>query len=98
MSQTSLFEPDLPIELVQVFKLPTSGNLKAYIQIKVGEITICDCRVIQQVGQRAYISGPQKAHNGGFVPLVKMSQSLKQRVEEAIIPKLIEQQIVKDHP
>lgn len=87
------------IELVHCFRLPaevdgTVGNLKAFIQIKVGEITICDCRVVQQAGQKAYVSGPQKQVNGQWVPLVKMTPALRTQVEAVILPLLRAQGVV----
>ena len=89
---------ELSVELVSCFRVPEAGcpigNLKAFIQVKVGDITICDCRVIQQPGQKAYISGPQKQANGQWVPLVKMTSTLRAHVEAVILPQLRAQGVV----
>jgi hypothetical protein len=50
--------------------VPGQPNLRAYAAVKVGEITICACRIIQQAEQKAYVTGPQKQVGTQFYPLV----------------------------
>lgn len=65
--------------------VPGQPNLRGFAEIKVGEITICDCRIIQQPGQRAYVSGPQKQVGTAFYPIVKMSSALKEKVQAVVL-------------
>ena len=61
------------------------GNLRGFATIKVGEITIHDCRIIQQPGSRAYVSGPQKQVGQRYYPLVTMSAALRDRVQMEVL-------------
>jgi len=81
---------------ISVIKLKpvTMGNLKAFAEIKIGEITICDCRIVQQPGQKAYVSGPQKNENNRWIPLVKMSRTLKEQVETIVLEAARKQNII----
>ena len=63
----------------------TEGNLRGFAEVKIGEITICDCRIIQQPGCRAYVTGSQKKHEGRWLPLVRMSSALREQVQAAIL-------------
>lgn len=36
-----------------------AGNLKAFVSVRVGPLIMHDWRIIQQDGQRAYVSPPQ---------------------------------------
>lgn len=60
-------------------------NLRAFAEIRVGEITICDCRIIQQPGQKAYVTGPQKQVGSNFYPIVRMSTALRDQVQSIVI-------------
>lgn len=74
------------IKVLRVERLSRGSNLKAFVDVKIGDITILDCRVVQQPGQKAYLSGPQKPLEGGrWAPIVKMSTALRERVQEAVL-------------
>jgi len=81
-----LMDRTTDIKIVRMERLARGSNLKAFVDVKIGEITIIDCRVIQQPGQKAYLSGPQKPIEGGrWAPIVKMSAALRQCVQEAVL-------------
>lgn len=74
------------IKILRVERLNRGSNLKALVDVKIGDITIIDCRVVQQPGQRAYLSGPQKPlDDGHWAPIVKMTTSLRERVQEVVL-------------
>jgi DNA-binding cell septation regulator SpoVG len=68
------------------------GNLKAFVSIVIdGVMTIHDCRVVQQVGQKAWVSMPQKEYqqNGerkyaAVVEVERNSPTLR-RIEQVIL-------------
>lgn len=74
------------IKVVSMRRQSPCGNLRAFVEVRVGDITIADCRIIQQPGQKAHLSGPQKQIEGGrWVPLVKMTAALRDRVQGIVL-------------
>ncbi len=78
---------DTPITILRVSPVSGHGNLRAFAQVRVGDIIIVDCRLIQQPGQVAYLTGPQKEESGRWWPLVKMTPALRERVQAAVLAK-----------
>jgi hypothetical protein len=76
---------DLAIKVLNVTRAVGHGNVRAWAVVKVGDITINDCKVIQQPGQRAYVTGPQKQVGDRWFPLVSMTSSLRQRVQAEVL-------------
>lgn len=72
---------------IRVLNVTAAGqaNLRAFAVVRIGEITIHDCKVIQQPGQRAYVTGPQKQVGDRWFPLVSMSSELRERVQAAVL-------------
>ena len=73
------------ITVLSITPATQQGNLRAFSKVKIGEITVNDCRIIQQPGSRPYVSGPQKQVGDRWYPLVSMSGSLRARVQEAVL-------------
>ena len=73
------------IKLLSLRRVDHAGSLRAYADVRVNDITICDCRLIQQVGQRAYLSGPQKQVGDRWIPLVKMPTALREEVQRVVL-------------
>jgi DNA-binding cell septation regulator SpoVG len=77
------------IVILAVRKL-TGGNLKAFVDVQLGpSVTIFGFRVIQQPGQKAYVSPPQREYTDQsgqkhYAPIVELTGNLKDRVEHAI--------------
>jgi DNA-binding cell septation regulator SpoVG len=75
------------VELTAIAK----GNLKAMASVRIGpSLTLHKCRVIQQPGQRAWVSMPQEAWTGNdgkphYTALVELLGDLRSRVEQAIL-------------
>jgi DNA-binding cell septation regulator SpoVG len=75
------------VELVSIAK----GNLKAMASVRIGPaLVVHKCRVIQQPGQRAWVSMPQERWEGSdgkahYTALIELSGDLRTRVEQAIL-------------
>jgi DNA-binding cell septation regulator SpoVG len=78
---------------VEVLKLVAceKGSLKAFVSVRIGpSLTVHKCRVIQQPGQRAWVSMPQEQYQGHdgqtrYAALIELSGELKRRVEQAVL-------------
>lgn len=81
-----------PIEVVEMKILSGNGDrrLKAFVSVKVGDWALHDWRIIQQPGQRAWVSVPQASwrDESGQVryrALLSLPGELKQRIDVAIL-------------
>jgi DNA-binding cell septation regulator SpoVG len=69
----------------------TGGNLKAFVDVQLGpSVTIFGFRIIQQAGQKAWVSAPQREYTDQsgikrYAPIVELTGNLKDRVEHAIM-------------
>lgn len=89
-------EHEMNIQVIRLIKasVPGQPNLRAFVEIKVGEVTICDCRIIQQPGQKAYVTGPQKQVGLTFFPLVKMTPALRDQVQGVVLSEAVRRGLV----
>ena len=81
----------LAVEVIDLTTLVNSGCLRALASVRIEPfgITIRDCRVIQQDGQKAYVALPQrKARDGKHYPILTCDkQNLKDAVKTAVLAK-----------
>jgi DNA-binding cell septation regulator SpoVG len=49
----------MSIQVFEIKKVTKPGNLKAFVKIQIGETVFHDFRIVQQPGQKAWISPPQ---------------------------------------
>lgn len=66
------------------------GNLKAFVSVRLGGVTIHDCRIVQQSGQRAWVSMPQREYADAegqkkYSAVVELSDALKKVVADLIL-------------
>jgi DNA-binding cell septation regulator SpoVG len=79
------------IEVLTISALASAGNLKALVSVRIGpSLVVHKCRVIQQPGQRAWVSMPQERWDGAdgqprYTALVELSGGLRDRVATAIL-------------
>ena len=78
------------IEVVALRPLVDNGNLKAFVSVRLGGVTIHDCRIVQQPGQAAWVSMPQREYadkqgQKKYSAIVELSDSLKSSVAEIIL-------------
>ena len=64
------------------------GNLRAYVTLLIGPLTIYRVKLIKQPGQKAYVSPPQFEYfaNGrvNYTPVVKWPEEWKEPIFEAV--------------
>lgn len=77
------------VSVVALRKL-SQGNLKAFVSVKVGPLTVHDFRVIQQPGQRAYVSVPQRSYQDAegktkYSPALEMPEVWKTAIQAAVL-------------
>jgi len=77
-------------EVLNLRLLENAGSLRAYASVKIGPLTVHDFRVIEQSGQAAWVSVPQKSWNtpGGerrFSPLLELPPDWKGPLSDAVI-------------
>lgn len=77
------------ITVTKITPVTSQGNLKAFASIKLGDVlTIHDCRVIQQQGQKAFVSLPQRKDEktGKYYYIVfPESEQFKEAVQEKVL-------------
>jgi len=78
--------------MIQVSKIKKVdvGNLKGFASVDIDGITIHDFRIVQQTGQKAWVSAPQTAwkDNDGkthYKNLVELQKELKEQVSAKVL-------------
>lgn len=82
-----------PPKRVEIFDMERfdKGNLKALAHVRLGRsIRVYGFRVIQQPGQKAWVSPPQRSWEGKdgkikYAPIVELTGELKDEVEQAVL-------------
>lgn len=74
-----------PIELLNIRHSTKEGNVRAFLSIRIGGVTINNCKVIQQPGQKAWASMPDREYldssgSKRWAPIVELSPDLRRRV------------------
>ena len=79
------------IEVIDIKPIIGRGNLKAFVSVRIGAIEIHGLRIVQQPGQRAWVSMPQveSCDRDGkkcYAPLVTIhDEALKSSITEAVL-------------
>jgi DNA-binding cell septation regulator SpoVG len=78
------------VELLSIRPVPNTSNLRAFASVRIGNITIHDCRIVQQPGQQAWVSLPQREYTtkGGerkFSAVIELSEPLRREVLRAVL-------------
>lgn len=77
----------IPVAVSSIHRLPDGGNLKGFATVQVGPWTVRGLRIIQQLGQRAYVALPQtQSPDGRYWPVLQTSDStLKDAIQAAVL-------------
>ena len=81
----------LHITVENIKKLNGTGNLKAFVTVSINnKLTIHSCRVVQQPGQSAWVSLPQREWVDGagikhFAPLIEILPEVKIAIQEEVL-------------
>jgi DNA-binding cell septation regulator SpoVG len=81
------------IEVVQLRHLSGAGCLRALASVRLGGLVVHEFRIVQQPGQRAWVSPPQRptrpradGTGSGWVALVEIpSKALKEKINEIVL-------------
>jgi DNA-binding cell septation regulator SpoVG len=76
-----------PIEVLRIHPLTGGGNVKAFIDLRLGGLTILGAKIVQQEGQRAWVGMPsQKSPDGKWRPIIVVdSKPLRERISETVL-------------
>jgi DNA-binding cell septation regulator SpoVG len=75
-----------PIEVLEVRRIIGEGNLRAFAAVRLGAVVIRGCRIVQQPGQKAWVSLPQQKSGDRYYPVVEITRKeLLDQVREAIL-------------
>lgn len=74
-----------PIELLDIRLSKKDGNVRAFMSIRIGGVTINNCKVVQQPGQKAWAAMPDREYTDSsgskrYAPIVELSPELHRRV------------------
>ena len=81
----------MDITVDKIRKLDGSGNLRAFVSVTIGgTLTIHSLRIIQQPGQKAWVSLPQREwttpqEETRFAPLIELPEKVKNAIEAAVL-------------
>jgi len=78
------------VKVLEIRILKDGRPLKAYVSVQVGDWIIHDWRIVQQQGQRAWVTVPQTSWKDAdgkvkYRALLSIPGELKQRIEVAIL-------------
>jgi len=75
------------VTVKELRRLPGGGNLRAFAIVEVGPWIVRGCRVVQQPGQRAFVSLPQESTTDGrYFPIVQtQDRGLKEAIQRAVL-------------
>lgn len=75
------------VTCLQIRRVKTPGNLRAFADVAIGPLVVTGCRVIQQPGQQPWVSMPQaQADDGRFFPCLRTDDdALRANVRERVL-------------
>lgn len=80
------------IELLDLRPVTSGGNVRAFVSIRLGGVTIHTCKIVQQPGQTAWLAMPDRPYTDAsgkqkqnWTAIVELSPELKRRVSDSII-------------
>jgi DNA-binding cell septation regulator SpoVG len=73
------------IEVLEIRKVDT-GNVRAFVKLRLGGLVIHGVKVVQQDGQKAWVALPQTKSGERWFPVVECtSKDLKQRITDVVL-------------
>jgi DNA-binding cell septation regulator SpoVG len=78
------------IEILEIRPSAKPGTIKAFVDVGVGGVTLRDCKVVMQDGQKSWVAMPSSSWTGSdgkvrWRQLVELSPALRDRVSEAVL-------------
>ena len=84
------YEVSAPIEVIEVRRVDNLSNVRAFVSLRIGGVTVHGAKIVQQPGQRPWLAMPDQKWTSAdgkqrYSALVELSPSLKARVSDAIL-------------
>jgi DNA-binding cell septation regulator SpoVG len=78
------------VEVLDITPSTNAGNIRAFVSIKIGEVTIHGCKVVHQDGQRPWVALPSREYAGKdgerrFSPQVELPDALRNEVARRVL-------------
>jgi DNA-binding cell septation regulator SpoVG len=74
-----------PIEVLAIRRLDGKSNVKAFVDLRLGGITLKGCKIVQQDGQKAWLAMPAVKSDHGWNNVIELSKPLRERVTEVVL-------------
>jgi hypothetical protein len=80
----------MDIEVLDIKPLDNAGTLKALVSVRIGAITINDCKIICQEGRRPWLGLPSKEYQSKsgdrrFSPIVELPDALRAELSRLVL-------------
>lgn len=78
------------ITVQEIKKVNNIGNINAFVSIKIDDLIIHDFKIVQQSGQKAWVSVPQTSYKNQqdktcYKNLIELSKELKEEISKEIL-------------
>jgi DNA-binding cell septation regulator SpoVG len=74
-----------PIEVLAIRQLDGRTSVKAFVDLRIGGVTIKGAKVVRQDGQQAWLAMPAVKLERGWSNTVELSKPLRERVTEVVL-------------
>jgi DNA-binding cell septation regulator SpoVG len=78
------------IEIVSIKPVDNTGNVRAFVSLRLGSIVIHGVKIVPQQGQRPSVATPDTKYETAdgkvrYKQIIELTPSLRQRVAEAVL-------------
>lgn len=78
------------VELLEIRPVTNAGNVRAFVTVRLGGVTIHGCKVVQQPGQAAWLAMPDRSYADAsgkqkWSAVVELSPDLKRKVSDFVM-------------
>jgi DNA-binding cell septation regulator SpoVG len=78
------------IEVVSIRPIAGGGTVKAFVVVRIGAITVRECKIVQQAGQSCWVAMPDRPWTGGdgkvrYTRLVELEKDLHEQVTATVL-------------
>ena len=73
------------ILVLAIRKLDGNSAVKAFVDIRLGGVTLRGCKIVQQTGARPWVALPSVKNDRGWQNVVEVSRELRERMTEVVL-------------
>ena len=73
------------ISVLAIRKLDGNSAVKAFVDIRLGGVTLRGCKIVQQTGARPWVALPSVKNDRGWQNVVEVSRELRERLTAAVL-------------